>query len=77
MDSQAERIDAVRTAAAVLCLVEGASAPMEEVLKHLAPPDDLVAIAAPLRGGTRQQRAEVLASYLQCLAVQLNQWSLS
>lgn len=75
-DPGTEQIETARTAAAVLCLLEGSSVPMEELLRGLASPEQLHAMAEQLRGGDRQRRARVLASYLGRLAVQLDAWSL-
>ena len=75
-DTSAAQLNDVRTAVAVLCLLDGANAPVEELLKGLAPPEQLKAIVEPLRDGTRKQRAAALASYLSDLAAQLNAWSL-
>jgi hypothetical protein len=71
-----EPLEAARTAAAVLCLLEGADAPMQELLEGLATREQLDDIARQLRSGDRNRRARMLASYLGRLAVQLDTWSL-
>jgi hypothetical protein len=75
-DHRSERIETAKTAAAVLCLLEGASVPLEELLGGLATAEQLEEIAQPLREGDRTRRARTLAAYLGPLAVQLDGWSL-
>ena len=74
--SSSERLEEAKTAAAVLCLMEGVNAPVQSLLDGLAPPQQLEQITRQLQDGDRTRRARVLASFLTRLALQLDIWSL-
>lgn len=74
--ASAERVEEAKTAAAVICLMEGSNAPVQRLLDGLASPEQLEQIARQLQGGDRPRRARVLASFLSRLALQLDTWSL-
>ena len=72
-----DRLEATRTAAAVLVILEGSSVPLEELLGDISAENELAHIAKSLRASTRQRRAEALATCLEHLAIQLDRWSIS
>ncbi|MFW5740918.1 MAG: hypothetical protein ACOC1F_11185 [Myxococcota bacterium] len=77
MQSQSpEHVESARTAAAVLCLMQGPEAPVRELLQGMASDDELRSIEQLLRSGDRNRRARVLASFLSRLALQLDAWSM-
>lgn len=75
-ESEAERIDAARTAAAILYVIDGVQAPVREALLGLAAEEQLEAIATPLAQDDRTRRARVLAAYMARLVADLDAWSL-
>ncbi len=70
------QIEAARTAAAVLYLVDGPSGVNPDLLQGLAPGDQLEGIVHQLCSGNRDRRVRMLASYLSRLVVELETWSM-
>lgn len=71
-----EEEQAVQAAAAVLVLIEGASADVAGSLEGLADSSELSRIARVLTSGERAARARALAAPLGRVAIALDEWGL-
>ncbi len=71
-----ESLDSARTAAAVLCVLQGKEARIVDALEGLASKQQLTVLAKQLQQGDRNQRAAALAVHLSRLVFDLDAWSL-
>ena len=66
--------EAVQVAAAILVLIEGANAPICELLEPLGEPNKLAVLHRKLCEGSRDSRAKGLAAILARLGLDLDRW---
>ncbi len=75
-EAGAQDVELVRTAAAVLVLVDGTAADIAETLRGMTAGDELARIEHTLTTGDRPTRARALAASLGHVALALEQWGL-